>query len=745
MSVSIRISVIPFISFLISQVFLGATQSVNLGYLSLDRPTFVGRDVVLYLELSIQLDMIDIRQLHVYLRLENEPEKNWNDFRAFVVGKNTMMIELVKLHQKWKMATVLLDYRSSRTNTITIGIQDFPNACGYLYRLSTSFAPEKVVELAYYPTQDAINHPDIYYRGWRKKAGEIINLENGFYEERRDGPNTKYILSIYNFTDFDTFYLECVRKNSIFKTHDVNLAVGRPRLGPLCKVGHCKECVCVRSGDPVTCTTTSPDVHVMIDKESVRLQPPRQDGNIFTFTIDTFTADSSFHRKTIQCVAETNFTSNEIYKTEMFVIDRPLLGPLCTWDTCINCICVFPGDSITCTAVTSDVHMTINNANTILLSSKLNETTYTFETMNFTIDKSYHWTKVECWYTINEINEDTHTSANLIVFARPLLLPPCPPGTCTDCVCISPGESITCISSTPSVKMKVDQIDASVKLKETNKSVYIFESENVTVDWDCNNKTVECISSINSTNTAVIKVTIYITAPPQLGSLCSVHSCKECVCVKVGDHVTCSAYTPDVKLTVDGTLLGLQLQYSNGTWFTYVSVDAMDESYNGKTIECISNMNTINENTSAISKIFVLELPSSAHVGWFTLYLLLGTGIVLSVSLVVLCRGRIAKHLNIRNWFAAVSENNIYRCRFTRTRRHELIPRQRNRPICAIEVIADASDFDDPDYVKIADGFIHTSTDQTDFCDSGRYERLRMSRMEAASYLDCDDVVDNMI
>lgn len=97
-----------------------------------------------------------------------------------------------------------------------------------------------------------------------------------------------------------------------------------------------------------------------------------------------------------------------------------------------------------------------------------------------------------------------------------------------------------------------------------------------------------------------------ISAPPQLGPLCTVDSCKECVCVNIGDHVTCSALTPDVQLKVDGKMLGQKLQYSNGTSYTYASEDVIDASYHGKTIECISKINVTYENISAISTIFVL-------------------------------------------------------------------------------------------------------------------------------------------
>ncbi|XP_052265351.1 uncharacterized protein LOC127867882 isoform X2 [Dreissena polymorpha] len=494
---------------------------------------------------------------------------------------------------------------------VALDLQEFQSGCGYLYISSIS---TNAAEITYYPTQDVLDNPGVFYRGWRNAEGELMQLQDNVYEERKESLNTKYILTLYNYTASDAYFLECFQNITTARTNMVYMSEARLQLGPVCTVDGCKDCVCVYPGHQITCAATVPDVRIKIDKNDVSLYEIGSNGSIHTFETENITISSYYHMKTVECWTNTsNIHGGMSTRTHIFVIGNITLGPLCDVDGCTGCVCVYPGDTIICTAFTPNVKLSITDVDVYIYTRQnaSHDNMYTYESDNVSIDSSFHLKTVKCWVEMKGEYDVVETSAKLYVISRPKLGPLCSVGNCTDCLCIYPSDSITCAASTTNVNVRIDGSDVTLLPMTSNGTTYSFESVNFTIGWLHHMTLVECWSNLNGTLGEIYSRTkMFVLARPKLGPTCTVDGYKDSVCVFLDEAIICTSNVPNLHITINNVTSSVYLSASNGTFYTYsTNKTEPDSSPTTKIAECWAEQTAGNDMLYTSANLFLIARP----------------------------------------------------------------------------------------------------------------------------------------
>ncbi|XP_052274087.1 uncharacterized protein LOC127874023 [Dreissena polymorpha] len=218
--------------------------------------------------------------------------------------KDGVWFVLKSVNKVYHMALVYAVYNEYVSNTINISLQVFDNECGYLNVIEYPPKTGDTSRIAYFPTQNVLDRNTDFFRGWRTAVGVII-LKHGVYEEHYDPRNRHYILSVYNVTKRTDYFLTCKRIRQYPRTNKVSVFVGNPDLGPLCSLDRCVDCVCVSSGENISCKSSSEEVQIRIGINTLRLHT-RLLENSYEHTIND--VNNTSHMQTIECYAR--FDSN---------------------------------------------------------------------------------------------------------------------------------------------------------------------------------------------------------------------------------------------------------------------------------------------------------------------------------------------------------------------------------------------------------------------------------------------------
>ncbi|XP_052273289.1 uncharacterized protein LOC127873452 isoform X3 [Dreissena polymorpha] len=378
-----------------------------LGYLSVRNPVFVGGNITLMLIPFYHAFLTDIEnlKLQVIFRKDSAEKEIHEAIRPFENGKAFFM-EIRNVDKTWNNSAVFFKYSNTVSNFVDLTIKDRTE--GLLHILSDPSQPEDSAQIAFYPPVGFQDWKQIF-QWWSNRYGGNVN----------DANKEEIIFTIKIF-NHRTLFLEYFHKDSPMNI-SATVVSAHKGVGPPCTNRECGHCVCVHLGEDFTCSTDGRMLAMWIGSENVDFDQIIDTRNeVKQYRPHNGSINERHHNSTIVCFMEKNgFVFNE--SATLIVLGRPVLSSQCSVDNCFNCLCVRPGDMISCITYSTNVSLWIGNIQ-LRLQRTQTDSQSTYTTVNYTIREEDHHSIVKCSASYDN-KEVVNAYAIVYVYVPPKLKP----------------------------------------------------------------------------------------------------------------------------------------------------------------------------------------------------------------------------------------------------------------------------------------------------------------------------------